>query len=460
MAEGRVYRPVIEAEKCGSCQLCLGRCPTEWTPEYGPKQDRLEDLLYPANILNRPPDQSPPLPVCQQACPIHQDTRGYAALIAQGKWKEALEIIRENNPLPAVCGYICHHPCEAACLSSRLNEAIPLRLLKRLVAELDLKIEQNLAPFKITKKARVLIVGSGPAGLAAAHDLASLGYPVTIFESLSVFGGMLRVGIPAFRLPREILTKEIERIRQRGVDMQTRKIFPFQDMIKNLKRLGFRAAFLALGAHKSRRLSIPGERLAGVWGGVEFLRKFNLGQTVVLGAKVIVLGGGNVALDCARAALRLGAKEVRILYRRSLNEMPAIPEEIAAARKEGIEFLFLSMPTSITKSKDNQLKLDCLKTILTEGDEGDRRQPVPQKGSEFFHWTDSIISAVGQEVDRKISRDLELQIDGTLKVHPQTGQTSVKGVFAGGDVVTGPGWAIEAIAAGKKGASAIHEYLS
>jgi NADPH-dependent glutamate synthase beta subunit-like oxidoreductase len=271
---------------------------------------------------------------------------------------------------------------------------------------------------------------------------------------------MLRVGIPAFRLPREILDKEIERIRQRGVEMQTRKTFFCQDITKNLKRLGFRAAFLAMGAHQSRRLSIPGERLAGVWGGVEFLRKFNLGQKISLGARVIVLGGGNVALDCARAALRLGAKEVRILYRRSLNEMPAIPEEIAAARKEGIEFLFLSMPMGITKSKNNQLKMDCLKTILSEADAGGRRQPVPQPGSEFSLWANSIISAIGQEVSRNISGELEVRTNGTLKIHPQTGHTSVKGVFAGGDVVTGPGWAIEAIAAGKKGAAAIHEFLS
>jgi NADPH-dependent glutamate synthase beta subunit-like oxidoreductase len=460
MAEGRIFRPVIEAEKCRTCQLCLGRCPTEWDLHAGPKEDQMKALLYPVNILERPSDQSSRLPVCQQACPIHQDTRGYAALIAQGKRQEALDLVRKDNPLPAVCGYICHHPCEAACLSSRLNEAIPLRLLKRFIAEEDLKTESRLAPFKIIKKARILIVGSGPAGLTAAHDLASLGYPVTIFESLPVLGGMLRVGIPAFRLPREILDKEIERIRQRGVEMQTRKTFFCQDITKNLKRLGFRAAFLAMGAHQSRRLSIPGERLAGVWGGVEFLRKFNLGQKISLGARVIVLGGGNVALDCARAALRLGAKEVRILYRRSLNEMPAIPEEIAAARKEGIEFLFLSMPMGITKSKNNQLKMDCLKTILSEADAGGRRQPVPQPGSEFSLWANSIISAIGQEVSRNISGELEVRTNGTLKIHPQTGHTSVKGVFAGGDVVTGPGWAIEAIAAGKKGAAAIHEFLS
>ncbi|MBA4392143.1 MAG: hypothetical protein C0407_01190 [Desulfobacca sp.] len=460
MAEGRTYRPVIEAEKCQSCQICLGRCPTEWNPGNRPEQNQLKDLVYPANTLERSLPGSPPHPVCQQACPIHQDTRGYAALIAKENWKEALELIREVNPLPAVCGYICHHPCETACLNSHLSNPVPLRLLKRFVAEWDLRTDSNHHSFRKTKKSRILIVGSGPAGLTAAYDLALLGYPVTVFESLSVLGGMLTVGIPEFRLPRKILGKEIERIQERGVEMVTGQTFVCQETRKNLQRLGFRAAFLAIGAHKSRRLSIPGERLPGVLAGVELLRKINLGIKVSFGAQVVVLGGGNVALDCARSALRLGAKEVRIIYRRSQAEMPAIPEEVATAEREGIVFLFLSAPKGIKKSKNNRLILDCQKTRLGEADEMGRRQPILIDGSDFSLSADSIVVAIGQKVDRKTITDLEVNPDGTVRVDPVTGQTSIKGVFAGGDAVTGPGWAIEAISAGKKGAAAIHKYLS
>jgi heterodisulfide reductase subunit A2 len=460
VVEGRTYRPVIEAEKCQSCQICLGQCAAEWSPEYGPGQNQLQGLLYPANTLDRPLPGSSPPPACQQACPIHQDTRGYAALIAKGRFKEALELIREVNPLPAVCGFICHHPCESACLSGQVDKPVPLRLLKRFITELDLRMEPSRVPCRKKRKSRVLIVGSGPAGLTVAHDLAFLGYPVTVFESLPVLGGMLMVGIPDFRLPRELLGKEIDRIRESGVEMITRKPFLCQDTQKNLKRLGFQAAFLAIGAQKSRRLAIPGERLPGVMAGVELLRKINLGATVALGAKVAVLGGGNVALDAARAALRLGAKEVRIVYRRSLIEMPAIPEEMATAEREGIEFLFLSAPVRIKKSKSNRLELECQKTRLGDADEMGRRHPILMDNSGFSILADSIVVAVGQKVDRKTIKDLDVNPDGTVRVDPETGQTSIKGVFAGGDAVTGPGWAIEAISAGKKGAVTIHQYLS
>jgi len=460
VVEGRNYRPVVQAEKCQTCQICCRGCPADLIPEYQKEPTSLRGLIYQGKALEIHPAGLSPLPACQQACPLHQDTRGYAALVAQKKFREALELIREVNPLPAVCGFICHHPCEEACLRGGVDQPIPLRLLKRLAAELGCKEESVRRSPRKKKMEKVLIVGSGPAGLTAAHDLALLGYQVTIFESLPVLGGMLAVGIPAFRLPRDILQNEIGQIRQLGVEMVTRRPFLFRETKKSLKSLGFQAAFLAIGAHKSRRLSIPGERLTGVFQGVEFLRKINLDHKVEIGGRVAVIGGGNVAIDAARSALRLGADQVKIVYRRSRREMPAIPEEVDAARREGIEFRFLAAPIEIKKSGKHGLEINCLKMRLGEPDEKGRRRPIPIEGSRFSILADSIVVAIGQMVNSKMVTDLELSFDGTILADQETGQTNLKGIYAGGDAVTGPGWAIEAIVAGKKGVASIHQYLS
>lgn len=460
MVEGRTYKPVIEAEKCQTCQVCLRGCPAEWVPEYGQEEGSLRGILYQGKTgKDRRPGLSL-LPACQQACPIHQDTRGYTSLIAKGRFREALDVIRKDNPLPVVCSFICHHPCEEACFRGGVDRSIPLRLLKRFVSELDLQEGSIRRRPSKKKREKILIVGSGPAGLTAAHDLALLGYQVTIFESLPVLGGMLSVGIPAFRLPRDILQKEIGWIRQLGVEMITRQPFPFKETGKSLKRFGFQAAFLAIGAHKSQRLFIPGEGLPGVFPGVEFLRKINLYKKITIGKKVIILGGGNVAIDGARSALHLGAETVEILYRRSKKEMPAIPEEVEAARSEGVRIHFLTAPVAIKKAKRDGLDLECLEMRLGGADERGRRRPMPIEGSNFFISADSIVTAVGQRVDAKKVTDLEVNPEGTIRVNPETNQTSLKGIFAGGDAVTGPGWAIEAIAAGKRGAAFIHQFLS
>ena len=460
MVEGRSYKPVIEADQCQTCRVCLRGCPAEWIPEYGQEEASLRGTIYQGKI-RRDQRPGPSLsPACQQACPIHQDSRGYASLIAKGKFKDALDLIREVNPLPAICGFICHHPCEEACLRSGVDQPIPLRLLKRFAAELDYKEGPMKRRPRTMRREKVLIIGSGPAGLTAAHDLRSLGFQVTVYESLPVLGGMLAVGIPAFRLPREILRKEIEWIQTLGVEMITGRAFLFGETKKSLKSLGFQAAFLAMGAHKSQRLSIPGERLPGVFPGVDFLRKINLGKKIPIGKTVIVLGGGNVAIDAARSALHLGAEEVTVLYRRSKKEMPAIPEEAEVALKEGIHFHFLVSPVAIKKAKRDGLTLQCLRMRLGEADLKGRKTPVPVEGSDFFISADSVVVAVGQRVDSKRMIDLEVNADGTIWTEPETGQTSLKGVFAGGDAVTGPGWAIEAIAAGKKGAVSIHRFLS
>lgn len=462
MVEGRLYKPVIETEYCQTCHVCRDGCPAELIPEYREEEASLRGLIFQGSSTStRLPGAEPSsFPACQRACPIHQDTSQYGALIANKKFKEALELIYEVNPLPAVCGYICHHPCEEACLRGKIDQPIPLRLLKRFVAEMD--YNENLSrpsPLK-NRPEKILIVGSGPAGLTAAHDLRLLGYQVTITESLPVLGGMLTVGIPAFRLPRAILQKEFERIRGLGIEMITRKPFLFQRTEKMIKDLGFQAAYLAIGAHKSRRLFIQGERLPGVFPGVEWLKQINLGAKIPMGKKVIILGGGNVAVDVARVVVRLGTEQVEILYRRSKKEMPAIPEEVAVAQREGVRIHFKTSPTAIRKSKKGGLELECLKMRPGETDDQGRRKPVPIEGSNFFLSADLIVTAVGQEVDSKRLTDFKINPDGTIWVDPKTNQTSLKGVFAGGDSVTGPGWAIEAIADGKRGAASIHEYLS
>ncbi len=457
MVEGRTHRPLIHPSKCHSCDVCIRGCPAELIPEYRKEEESLRGALYQGKIREVPPKETVPLPPCQEACPIHQDARGYVALIAKGKFKEALELIREVNPLPAVCGFICHHPCEEACLREEVDRPVPIRLLKRFISEHDRKRER---PRKGLRKRRekILVVGSGPAGLACANDLSLLGFRVTIFEALPVLGGMLSVGIPEFRLPREIIKMEIDGIRELGVEMEINHPFRFDGNGRTLKRSGFDAIFLSMGAHRSLKLDVPGESLRGVFPGVEFLREINLGRKVELGKKVAIIGGGNVAIDVARSALRLGSKQVDLYYRRSRKEMPAIPEEMEEAIREGVHIHLLTAPVRIIGKGKKAVGMECIRMRLGEPDEKGRRKPIPVQGSHFKVIAETIISAIGQRVDPNHLKGLEKNPDGTIRVD-ETGQTSIQGVFAGGDMVSGPGWAIDAIAAGKKGAKAIARYL-
>lgn len=460
MVEGRTYKPVIHSEKCQTCNVCIRGCPAELIPEYREEKNSLRGSLYSHKMNEASSKDKVPLPPCQEACPIHQDTRGYVGLIAKGKLKEALELIREVNPLPAVCGFICHHLCEEACLRSHVDQPVPIRLLKRFVAEYEREGKKLRRKSSKKRREKILVIGSGPAGLAAANDLSLLGYGVTIFEALPVLGGMLAVGIPEFRLPRDILKMEIDGIRDLGVEMKTDHRFHFEGNGKSLQKLGFQAAFLSIGAHRSLKLNIPGEVLQGVLPGVEFLRDVNLGKRIEIGRRVAVIGGGNVAIDVSRSAIRLGAEGVEIYYRRSRKEMPAIPEEVEEAIREGIKIHFLSSPVRIFGKGEKATGMECLRMRLAEPDGTGRRTPVPIESSNFRVHADTIISAIGQRVDRWALKGLEINQDGTVRVNPETGETSMKGVFAGGDVVTGPGWAIDAIAAGKKGAKSIYQYLS
>jgi NADPH-dependent glutamate synthase beta subunit-like oxidoreductase len=459
MVEGRTHKPVILKERCQQCNICVRGCPAEIIPEFRQEDNSLRGTLYGGKVSGLPPKASDPLPPCQDACPVHQDTRGYAALVAQGKFSEALELIRRTNPLPAICGFVCHHPCEEACLREDVDQPVPLRLLKRFVAEQETAEGPVTAKPRRHRKAKVLVVGSGPAGLAAAHDLSLLGYRITIWEVLPVLGGMLTVGIPEFRLPRGVLHHEIERIQSLGVEIETGHRFSLDSGEKALSKLGYDAAFIATGAHRSVKLNLPGEDRNGTLYGVEFLRGVNLGEKVEIGKRVAVIGGGNVALDAARTALRLGSR-VEVYYRRSRGEMPAIAEEVDEAIREGIKLHLLTAPARILGKGDRVAGLECVRMKLGEPDDTGRRRPAPVPGSSFRVSADTLIAAIGQRTDPRALKGLELNENGTVRVDPRTGATSSKGIFAGGDVVTGPGWAIDAIQAGKKAAESIHRYLS
>jgi NADPH-dependent glutamate synthase beta subunit-like oxidoreductase len=460
MVEGRTHKPMIQPDRCHTCDVCLRGCPAEFIPEYRKEEKSLRGILYGQRSEGKALKEGTLLPPCREACPIQQDTRGYVALVAKGKFKEALELIREVNPLPAVCGFICHHPCEEACLRTDVDQPIPIRLLKRFVAEYERREGKSRGKLKKKRPEKILVIGSGPAGLTAANDLRLLGFEVKVVEALPVLGGMLRVGIPEFRLPRDILQMEIDGIRALGVEMETKHPFHFDGNGKNLENLGYQAAFVSTGAHRSLRLNIPGKKLQGVLHGVEFLRDIHLGKKIEAGKKIAVIGGGNVAVDVARSATRLGAEEVQIFCIESREEMPAIAGEVEEAIREGVKVHTLLSPLRILGKRGKAIGVELVRLSSSRVNGEGRTQISPIRGSNFRVEADAIITAIGQRVERNISKGFETNADGTLRVHPKTGETSLKGVFAGGDAVTGPGWAIDAIAAGKKGARSIDQYLS
>lgn len=394
------------------------------------------------------------IPPCQTACPLHMDIRQYVDLVAQGRVMEALQVIRSGNPFPSICAYVCTHPCEEACRRSQVDKPIAIRSLKRFAVEFG---GDRMVPAEAETKYpdKVAIVGSGPAGLACAYYLRKLGYPVTVFEAHTEVGGMLRVGIPQYRLPREVLDTEVRRLTQLGVEIRTNTRVVSLDL---LFELGYKAIFITIGAHQSLRLGIEGEESPGVVDGATFLREVNLGLKPSLGERVAVVGGGNVAMDAARTAVRLGAKKVNVLYRRSRAEMPADPVEVAQALEEGVEFLYLVNPTKIAR-EDGRLSVTCVKMELGEPDASGRRRPVPVPGSEYIEKFDTLITATGQAPQAPGDFRVRTGRGSTIQVDPVTLTTNRAGVFAGGDAVTGPATVTEALAAGRMAASRIDDYL-
>ena len=404
---------------------------------------------------------------CQHTCPVGINIPKYIAHIAAGEYKESIDTIRERNPFPAICGRICHHPCENRCRRGELDEPVAIRSLKRFVADWYFDHVAELPapePFPQTQHQKVAVVGAGPTGLSCAYFLAQMGYPVTVFEALPVGGGMLSVAIPEFRLPRKVIQEEIDCIAKCGVDIKYNTPINVNFTVEDLRRDGFAAVFIAAGAQRSQGIGIPGELedIEGFHYGLRFLRDVKVGKQIRVGRKVAVIGGGNVALDTSRTALRLGADEVNIFYRRSRDEMLVTEVEYDEAVAEGIGVNFLVSPTRIVNDNWKVTGLQCIRMELGEMDASGRRRPMPIPGSDFFVEADTVVAAVGQAPDLSFlppDSALERTRWETLAVESNTLSTNVPGVFAGGDFVTGPGMVIDAIAAGRRGAIAIDKYI-
>jgi NADH-quinone oxidoreductase subunit F len=392
---------------------------------------------------------------CRSACPAHVNVPEYLALVAEGRFADALEVIRRRNPLASVCGRACHHPCEMFCRRGDVDEPVAIRHLKRFVTDRVKDIGRPPA-WQGPRHGRVAVIGSGPAGLSAAYFLALMGCEVKVFEALDVVGGMLAVGVPAYRLPREVLERDVEYIRRAGVEIETHRRV---ESLGELREAGYGAVFVAAGAHDSYKLDIPGEDKDGVHDAIVFLRQAALGERASLRGRVVVIGGGNAAIDAARTALRLGAESVAILYRRTHDEMPALPEEIEGAVMEGVDMHYLLAPIRI-EGHDRVRAVRCAEMELGDADESGRRRPVLKPHSERTFEADHVIVAVGQapELDFSASDGRLVVKRGKAVADPVTQQAG-DGVFAGGDAVTGPATIIEAIAAGQRAACAIDVFL-
>ena len=451
----------IDATKCDSCGECWKICPVSVPDRYNEWQSNRNAIYTPEEALSYSYAIERETPFCQATCPVSLDIRGYVGLIADGKFKEAYDLIREKVPFPGVLGRVCTHSCEDRCKRGLVDEPISIAKLKRFVADHvyeNYEEEIKTEPIPSTKGKKVAVIGAGPAGLSAAYDLKSFGfgYDITVFEKLPVAGGMMAAGIPKYRLPRTILEREIDFVRALGVEIKT-GVDVDRDMFEK-QRKTYDAVFISVGAHVSVKLRIPGEDLEGVISGIDFLRGINIGNEVKTGKKVVVVGGGNVAIDAARSALRLGS-EVSIVYRRSRAEMPALKDELEALEEEGIKIIFLANPTRIMGSNRVE-ELECIRMELGPLDESGRRRPVPVAGSEFVIDVDTVIPAIGQASDLKFLEGSGVDTPkgrwiGTSK----DGRTAIEGIFAGGDAVTGAATVIEAIAAGKRAALSINEYL-
>lgn len=412
---------------------------------------------------------------CVAGCPVNVQIPDFIKLITEGKYEEAYGKIRETNSLPAICGRVCpqESQCEQLCVRAKKGESVGIGRLERFAADWFMANRESVAETVEKKNKKVAVIGSGPAGLTCAGDLAKLGYDVTVFEAFHVPGGVLMYGIPEFRLPKALVQKEIETVRKLGVNIMTNMVIGKVYSLDELTEEGYQAIFVGSGAGLPSFMGIPGENLNGVYSANEFLTRINLMKAykypeydtpVRVGKSVAVVGGGNVAMDAARCAKRLGAERVCIVYRRSEAEMPARLEEVHHAKEEGIIFKLLTNPTKVLGTDDGWVKgMECVEMELGEPDASGRRRPVVKQGSEYVIDVETVVIAIGQSPNpliKSTTPGLETQKWGGIIVEEETGATSKKAVYAGGDAVTGAATVILAMGAGKKAAKAIDEYLS
>jgi len=452
----------VDMDKCNACGDCFEVCPVEApnTFDAGLQQRTAIHKLYPQAIPNKAVIDKAGISPCKAACPSHVHVQGYLALARKGKFKEALDLIRKDCPLPSVCGRVCVRFCEEQCARVRVDEAVAINDVKWFLSD---RAGDEDPPEKLPSNNRqTAVVGAGPGGLSCAYYLALAGYSVTVFEKEEEPGGVLRYGIPEYRLPRDVLNRDIDYIRRCGVEIQCSTSMGPNLTLQDLRARGHEAIFLAVGCSAGAKLGIEGEDSPGVVQGVDFLKAAAQGSEMETGKKAVIVGGGNVAVDASRTLVRLGVDDVTILYRRTRDEMPAYDEEIDAAIEEGVNIRFLAAPVEILDSNGRVTGIRCVEMELAEPDGSGRRRPVPVAGSEFMLDADTVIPAVGQIVDTKLVEsfgEIERRRGNTIKVDPITFATSMDGVFAAGDVASGPRTVIEAIAGGKEAAESIRRFL-
>jgi len=456
----------VDANKCTGCGECAKKCPVSLPNEWDEGM-KLRQAIYrpfpqavPINYAIDKRDRGP----CVQTCPAGTNVQGYVTMIKEGNYEQAVKIMLEKLPIPGVLGRVCPAPCETACRRADLDSPLAIRALKRFATD---QVDWSTFPLpemgERPPEEKVAVIGSGPGGISCAYFLAKQGYHPTIFEALPVVGGMLRTGIPDYRLPPDELDRELEYIKRMGVEIKTETPICKDRNIDSLFKEGYKAVFLATGAHKDMALGIEGEDAKGVVNAISFLRQQNLEGNAEVGKHVVVVGGGNSAIDAARTALRLGADKVTILYRRIRQEMPANAEEIEAAEHEGVEFHFLAAPLKAIVDDNGVLKrIEVQKMELGEPDSSGRRRPVPIEGETDTMEVDTLVPAIGQRPDLACvegMEDIQVSSKGWIEAHSVTLQTSKPGVFAGGDFFTGPALVVEAVAAGQEAAISIDRYL-